>query len=37
MRLNFTKIFIAAAIVLAATVTSCKAPQRWHISRMPTA
>ena len=27
MRLNFTKIFIAAAIVLAATVTSCKAPQ----------
>ena len=27
MRLNFTKIFLAAAIVLAATVTSCKAPQ----------
>ena len=27
MRLNFTKIFITAAIVLAATVTSCKAPQ----------
>lgn len=27
MRLNFTKMFIAAAIVLAATVTSCKAPQ----------
>lgn len=27
MRLNFTKIFIAAAIVLAATVTSCKASQ----------
>ena len=27
MKLNFTKIFLAAAIALAATVTSCKAPQ----------